>query len=69
MCRITLLLPQTRPANLASRILGLAIKTLPQAWEARYGKRPLLAETFVDPEGYKGTCYHAAGWSALRSGA
>jgi len=60
-----LLLPQTRPANLASRILGLAIKALPQAWEARYGKRPLLAETFVDPEGYKGTCYHASGWSRL----
>lgn len=60
-----LLLPQDRPINLASRILGLAIKALPGAWEARYGKRPLLAETFVDPEAYKGTCYHAAGWSRL----
>ena len=60
-----LLLPQNRPANLASRILGLAVKALPQAWEARYGKRPLLVETFVDPEGYKGTCYHAAGWTRL----
>lgn len=26
---------------------------------------PLLAETFVDPEGYKGTCYRASGWSPL----
>jgi len=60
-----LLLPPTRPANLASRILGIAIKSLPQAWEARYNKRPLLVETFVDPEGYKGTCYHAAGWTRL----
>ena len=60
-----LLLPQDRPINLASRILCLAIKALPGAWEARYGKRPLLAETFVDPEAYKGTCYHAAGWSRL----
>jgi hypothetical protein len=42
-----LLLPQDRPMNLASRILGLAIKALPGAWEARYGKRPLLAETFI----------------------
>ena len=25
----------------------------------------MLAETFVDPEGYKGTCYHAAGWTKL----
>ena len=32
---------------------------------ARYGKRPLLAETFVDPEAYKGTCYQATGWSRL----
>ena len=60
-----LLIPQSRPANLASRVLGLAVKALPAAWEARLGKRPLLAETFVDPEGYKGTCYHAAGWTKL----
>ena len=58
-----LLLPTERPANLASRVLGMAVKALPNSWESRHGKRPLLAETFVDPEGYKGTCYHAAGWS------
>ncbi|MBT62625.1 MAG: hypothetical protein CML13_05365 [Puniceicoccaceae bacterium] len=60
-----LLLPQTRPQNLASRILGMAVKALPDAWERRYHKRPLLAETFVDPEGYNGTCYHASGWTRL----
>jgi len=57
-----LLLPEKRPANLASRVLAMAVKALPEAWEKRHGKRPLLAETFVDPEGYKGTCYNAAGW-------
>jgi len=57
-----LLLPEKRPANLASRILAMAVKALPEAWERLHGKRPLLAETFVDPEGYKGTCYNAAGW-------
>lgn len=57
-----LLLPAKRPKNLASRVLGLAVSALPDAWERRMGKRPLLAETFVDPEGYRGTCYHAAGW-------
>jgi hypothetical protein len=41
----------------------MAVKALPEGWESRFGKRPLLAETFVDPEGYKGTCYHASGWS------
>ncbi|MFQ3241561.1 MAG: hypothetical protein ACI9JZ_001248 [Lentimonas sp.] len=39
----------------------MSVKALPEAWEARMGKRALLAETFVDPEGYKGTCYHASG--------
>ena len=57
-----LLLPKKRPENLASRVLGLALAQMPGAWQERYGKRPLLAETFVDPEGYRGTCYHAAGW-------
>jgi hypothetical protein len=57
-----LLLPSTRPTNLASRVLSMAVKALPESWEGKHGKRPLLAETFVDPEGYKGTCYHAAGW-------
>jgi predicted transposase YbfD/YdcC len=41
----------------------MSVKALPEAWEARMGKRPLLAKIFVDPEGYKGTCYHASGWS------
>lgn len=60
-----LLIPEQRPSNLASRVLGLSVKALPGSWKARFGKRPLLAETFVDPEGYKGTCYHAAGWTKL----
>lgn len=58
-----LILPSKRPLNLASRVLGMAVKELPEAWERHHGKRPLLAETFVDPESYKGTCYRAAGWT------
>ena len=46
-----LLLPVQRPANLANRISGMAVKALPEAWETRFGKRPLLAETCVDSEG------------------
>ena len=60
-----LLIPKARPSNLASRVLGLSLKAMPQAWEERFGKRPLLAETFVDPDNYKGTCYQAAGWIRL----
>jgi len=48
--------------NLASCILGLAIKKLPVDFEIRYGHRPLLVESFVDISRYKGTCYRAANW-------
>lgn len=58
-----LLLPRHRPPNMASRVLKLAVDHLPGAWQARHGRTPLLAETFVDPEGFRGTCYNAAGWT------
>jgi hypothetical protein len=57
-----LVLTRTRQPNLASRVLGLAVAALPEQWEKRTGVVPLLAETFVDPERYQGTCYKAAGW-------
>jgi len=48
--------------NLASHLLGMAIKKLPQDFEARYGYRPLLLESFVDINNFTGTCYRAANW-------
>jgi len=48
--------------NLASRVLGMAIRKLPQDFEIRYGYRPLLAESFVDTEHFNGACYRAANW-------
>ncbi|MBI2498375.1 MAG: DUF4338 domain-containing protein [Opitutae bacterium] len=57
-----LVLSRVRQPNLASRVLGLAVDALPAAWARRTGVTPLLAETFVDPERYQGTCYKAAGW-------
>jgi hypothetical protein len=57
-----LLLTRERQPNLASRVLGLAVAALPEQWEKRTGVAPLLAETFVDPARYQGTCYKAAGW-------
>lgn len=53
---------QTQP-NLASRVLGEAVRHLPEWWRQQHGYTPLLAETFVDPERFEGTCYRAAGWS------
>jgi hypothetical protein len=49
--------------NLASRVLGESILRLPEWWQQAHGYTPLLAETFVDPERFEGTCYRAAGWS------
>jgi hypothetical protein len=60
-----LVLAQTREPNLASQILGAAIRDLPRQWEEGFGYRPLLAETFTDPESHAGTCYKAAGWEPV----
>lgn len=43
--------------NLASRILGAAVKALPEQWQAYFDYVPLLAETFTDLESFHGTCY------------
>ena len=50
--------------HLASHVLGLTLKRLPDDWEQRYAVRPVLAETFVEPP-WKGTCYQAANWRAV----
>ena len=54
-----------RRPNLASQSLAAALKVLPQQWQEHFGYRPLLAETFTDPELHAGTCYKASGWEAL----
>ena len=57
------LLPDAaRRRNLASRVLAVSVAALAGQYEAQYGYRPLLAETFTDPRRHKGTCYLAAGW-------
>ncbi len=57
-----LILPHVRVPNLASRILSLNLKRLSVDWMKAYGHPVWLAETFVDPRSFKGTCYKAAGW-------
>lgn len=57
-----LILPWIRVDNLASRILSLALKRLPDDWHRLYAYRPLLVETFVHAERHAGTCYRAANW-------
>jgi hypothetical protein len=60
-----LLLPGPRVANLASKLLGLNVARLSADWQAIHGQPVLLAETFVDPSRFAGTCYRAANWIDL----
>jgi len=57
-----LVLPWINIKNLASKVLSLALGCVADDWEKRYGIRPVLAETMVDPSRYEGTCYKAANW-------
>lgn len=57
-----LILPWVHSRNLASRILSLVAKRLPVDWQNRYGYRPVLLETFVQSDRFRGTCYKAANW-------
>jgi len=58
-----LILPTVRVKHLASHVLSLALCRLPQDWEQRYQIRPVLVETFVDPNRFSGTCYKASNWT------
>jgi hypothetical protein len=57
-----LILPGVRVPNLASRVLSQCMSRLVSDWTERYGYAPVLAETFVDPSRFAGTCYRAANW-------
>lgn len=60
-----LILPWIKSANLASRILSMASRRLPDDWERLYSYRPVLMETFVESGRFHGTCYKAANWLLL----
>jgi len=60
-----LILPWVTSRNLASRILAGVAKKIPADWQACYGYRPVLLETFVEVERFTGACYRAANWLHL----
>jgi hypothetical protein len=60
-----LILPWVKVPHLASHLLGRMTRMLPMEWERVYGHPVHFAETFVDPERYRGTCYLAANWVLL----
>jgi hypothetical protein len=62
-----LILPFITVPHLASWTLGEVLRRLSADWKAKYGHTVLLAETFVDRERFRATCYRAANW--IRVGA
>lgn len=58
-----LIFPWISTKNIASKILSLVTKRLPSEWKNRYGYAPVLLETFVENQRFKGTCYRAANWA------
>lgn len=60
-----LVFPWVRVPHLASHVLGLLARQVRDDWDARWGYRPVLMETFVDPARHRGVCYRAAGWEVL----
>lgn len=60
-----LILPWVRVKGLASKILARSARQLPQDWQSHYGQCPLLLETLVDTDRFRGTCYRAANWIHL----
>ena len=62
-----LILPQVQVPNLASHVLSLSAKGLSRDWFERYGFEPVLLETFVERDRFRGSCYRGANWEHVGS--
>lgn len=60
-----LIVPTVRVENLASHVLAMALRRLPEDWYERYQIRPVLVETFVNPTRFSGICYKASNWEDI----
>jgi hypothetical protein len=60
-----LIAPSVRVKCLASWVLARAQARLADDWQAWYGYRPLLLETYVERGRFAGTCYRAANWQQV----
>ncbi len=58
-------LPAGRWTNLASAVLARCLRRLCGDYRRRYGQPVLAVETFTDPARHAGTCYAAAGFTAV----
>lgn len=53
---------EVRCANLATKVLSMALARLAVDWQQRYCLEPVLVETFVDRAQFKGRSLSAANW-------
>jgi len=60
-----LIMPDVVVPHLASHVLSLARRRLVGDWRERYGYEPVLMETYVACDRYKGTSYRADNWRYL----
>jgi len=60
-----LIFPWVHIRNLASKALSLVAKQIQEDWLREYCYAPVLLETFVDREFFRGVCYKAANWIYL----
>lgn len=54
--------PAVQVPHLASHVLGKALRRVQGDWHLRYGKEPLLVETFVEQGRFTGASYRASNW-------
>lgn len=60
-----LIFPWVHIKNLASKALAVVAKQIQDDWLREYCYAPVLLETFVDLEHFKGTCYKASNWKLI----
>ncbi len=60
-----LIFPWVKVRYLASHALGMVVREIGHHWQQRWGYRPVLVESFVDPKYFDGTSYRAANFQYL----
>lgn len=60
-----LILPGVNIPHLASHVLGAAARRISGDWQAKYGHKIHLLETFVEFPRFQGTCFKAANWKCV----
>ena len=60
-----LILPWVKVKNLASKALSMCTRQLADDWQRQHGYRPVLIETFIDGNRFRGSSYRAANWKHL----